>query len=244
MIRILRWVAAIGLGVGISSLTIAFLIGGFDVRHFWDRANFNLQACGDGSAPANAAERHLAWSGGDRLELVVPATVRLRMGGSGDIVVRGAPDAISHIDVRGDRLVLGCRGQASSRDIEVTLPGNAFRRIDIFGWARLEMVDLNQPELALRLHGSGSIRARGTVDRLSLTVSGSGNGQLADLAIKELSLKISGSGDVEAAPRDAADVSISGSGTVRLLTRPARLKTHISGSGRVLQPSAEASEKR
>jgi hypothetical protein len=97
------------------------------------------------------------------------------------------------------------------------------------------MEGLNQPELDLRISGSGSVQAKGSVDRLSLKVSGSGDGRFADLAMKSLDLKISGSGDVEAGPTEEADVSISGSGTLRLLSRPAKLKTHIAGSGRVLQ---------
>ena len=53
--------------------------------------------------------------------------------------------------------------------------------------------------------------------------------------MKQLTLKVAGSGNIEAAPKDAADITVSGSGTVRLLTRPERLSTHISGSGRVQQ---------
>ncbi len=245
MIRTLRWIAAIGLGGGLVSLIIAFMIGGYSLRNLWERgSSFHLQACGDGKAtPGASSERRLAWTGGDKIEIAVPATVRLRMGEGSDIVVRGSPEAISRVDVRGNRLSLDCRWQGSSHGLDVTLPGKALRQIGISGWARLDLENLNQPELALRIRGSGNVRASGTVDRLSLHVSGSGHAQLADLALKTLELKISGSGDAEAAPKEEADVSISGSGTLRLLSRPARLKTHISGSGRVLQPT-ESSERK
>ena len=245
MIRTLRWIAGVGLVTGIASLAIAFTLGGFNLRDMWDRGRFNLQACGDDKGAAGAAsERRLAWRGGDAIEIAVPSTVRLRMGDGSDIVVRGPAHAISHVGVRGNRLVLDCRWPASSRDIEVVLPGKAFRKIGISGSARVQLEGLNQPELALRISGSGSVQARGTVDRLSLKVSGSGDGRFADLALKSLDLKISGSGDVEAAPKEEADVSISGSGTLRLLSQPARMKTHIAGSGRVLQPAVEANEKK
>ena len=51
-----------------------------------------------------------------------------------------------------------------------------------------------------------------------------------------------GSGDVEAAPTDDADIRISGSGKVNLLTRPARLNAKVSGSGRITQPPLEAAQ--
>ena len=50
-------------------------------------------------------------------------------------------------------------------------------------------------------------------------------------------------GKVEAAPKDAADVGISGSGDVRLLTRPASLHSKVSGSGRVTQASLDPAER-
>jgi Putative auto-transporter adhesin, head GIN domain len=86
------------------------------------------------------------------------------------------------------------------------------------------------------------LRTQGTVERLSVTVSGSGNAKLADVAVRRLSVKISGSGSVEAAPRDEADITISGSGNVRLLSHPARLKTRVAGSGQIIQASLEAAD--
>lgn len=240
MIRSLRWIAGLGLAIGAVSLTVAFLIGGFSVRDLWDRANFSRQACGDDKgAGKSPSERRLAWNGGDSIEIAVPARITLRMGEDSDIVVRGSPGAISHVDVRGKRLTLNCRWGSAS-DLDVVLPGKAFRHIGLSGSTRLVMENLNQPALDVRISGSGAVQAQGTVDRVSLKVSGSGDGRFADLAMKSLTLKISGSGDVEAGPTEEADVSISGSGTLRLLTRPARLNTHIAGSGRVLQPSSEA----
>jgi hypothetical protein len=60
--------------------------------------------------------------------------------------------------------------------------------------------------------------------------------------MKELTAKISGSGKVEAAPKDAADIKISGSGDVRLLSRPTHFSSRVSGSGRITQSSLDAAE--
>ena len=95
------------------------------------------------------------------------------------------------------------------------------------------------PTSTLRISGSGTVRAQGSVDQATIKVSGSGEARLGDLAMKQLTVDISGSGKVEAAPKDTADVRISGSGDVKLLSRPANLTSKVSGSGRISQASPD-----
>ena len=151
------------------------------------------------------------------------------------IVVRGSPDLVAHVEVRGSRLVLDCHGWTAGRDLEITLPGRAFRDIRLSGSSKLVMENVSQPNLALRISGSGSVRVQDSVDQATIKVSGSGEARLGDLAMKQLTVDISGSGKVEAAPKDTADVRISGSGDVKLLSRPANLTSKVSGSGRISQ---------
>jgi hypothetical protein len=47
--------------------------------------------------------------------------------------------------------------------------------VNLSGSVELGMENLNQPELALSIRGSGTLRGQGNVDQLSVTVSGSGN---------------------------------------------------------------------
>jgi len=237
-------IAVIGLGVGVISLSLAHVLGGRDLGHLLASSLFTGQACKAAAGADKSPERRLAWNG-DAIDIALPATVRFRGGEGSDIVVRGSPDTIANVEVRGSRLVLNCRwGGLGIRDVEVVLPGRALRRVGISGSAKVVMEKLDQPELALAISGSGSFAAQGTVDQLSVTVSGSGNARLAEIAARQLTVKISGSGNVEAAPKEEADITISGSGNVRLLSRPARLKTHVAGSGRITQLPAESAEGR
>jgi hypothetical protein len=229
--RTLGWVAIGGLGIGIASLSLAYTIGGRNLDPLGLVDGWG-SACGNGTGPS---ERRLAWDGGNSVELTLPGTVRWRAGEGSELIVRGAPGAVAHVELRGNRIVLACRGRAGS--LEVTLPGLPFQRIGIAGSGNLVMENLNQPELALSISGSGSMQAQGNVDRLSVKISGSGNARLGELAAKQATVHISGSGKVEASPKDQADVTISGSGDVKLLTRPADLRSKVSGSGRVSQAS-------
>jgi hypothetical protein len=240
MSRTLGWIATFGLTIGVVSLALAYAFGGRDLNRLLSVA----QSCSDGGAKADASssERRLPWTDGDTIDIALPATVRLKSGEGSEVVVRGSPDTIAHVEVRGSRITLNCRWSAAARHVEITLPGRAFRNIGLAGSAKVILEGLNQPELALSISGSGSVKGQGTVDQLSVRIAGSGNARLADLAIKQLKVDISGSGNVEAAPKDEADINISGSGNVRLASRPTRLRQHIAGSGRITQAPVEAAE--
>ena len=240
MSRTLRRIAAIGLGGGLACLTIAYGLGGPDIGHALGGQLFAARPCGSGVG--GAAERHLPWNGGDRINVALAATVRLRGHEGSDVIVRGSPDIVEHVEFRDHRLALDCRLASASGDIEVSVPTQALRNVGISGSATVTVDKLNQPDLGLTINGSGTLQARGSVDRLAVALAGSGHARLGEVASKQLTVKVSGSGTVEASAREDADVSISGSGNVRLLSRPARLKTHIAGSGRLHQPPTEATD--
>src|SRR5882672_1555006 len=244
MAKTLGWIAAGGLSVGFVSFALAYVLAGRDLDALLDRSSFLAHSCGDSSGKGDTKqrERRLAWAGDDTVEISLPATVRYRGGEGSDVIVRGSPDVIAHVEVRRGRITLDCHRFGGFRDIEITLPGRAFHRIGLSGSTQLTMENVNQPDLAFKISGSGTVRAQGTVDHATINVAGSGDARLADLAMKELTAKISGSGNVEAAPKDSADIHISGSGDVRLLSHPARLRSHVAGSGRITQSSLDAAE--
>lgn len=245
MARPLGWIAVGGLSVGFASLALAYTLAGRDLDVLLDRSRFFARSCVDGSNKADAkpAERRLAWTGEDKIEIALPATVRYRGGEGSEVVVRGAPDIIAHVEVRHSRIGLNCSPFGDLGDIEITLPGRAFRRIALSGSTQLVLDNVNQLALALKINGSGAVRAQGTVTHATITVAGSGDARLAALSMKELTAKISGSGKVEAAPQDAADIHISGSGDVRLLSRPARLRSKVAGSGQITQASLDTADR-
>jgi Putative auto-transporter adhesin, head GIN domain len=231
--RTLGWIAIGGLGIGAASLSLAYQLGGRDL-HRLPFAFASNGSCGE-VAKGSPSVRRLAWDNGDAIELSVPGTVTFRGGQGNEVVVRGSPDLIANVEVRGHRLMLDCRGWTAGHDLEITLPGRPFRDIRISGSGKLVMENVSQPDLDLRISGSGTVRAQGSVDQATIKVSGSGEAMLGDLAVKQLKVNISGSGKVEATPNDSADVKISGSGDVKLLSRPATLTSKVSGSGRISQ---------
>lgn len=240
MNSILARTAVIGLGVGVVSLALAWALGGRqDIRQVIAAEQLGWHSC-DTVAVAGP-ERRLPWTGGDRLDVTTPVPLRVTLRDGGDVVLRGTPAAVAHLGLRGGRL-FSC-GRADG-PVEVELPARALRHVHIAGSGNVTLEKLDQRELELRISGSGQIEAHGSVERVSAHISGSGDVRLGDVAMKRLTTKISGSGNVEAGPKEEADITLSGAGTVRLLTRPASLRSKVSGSGRIIQPSVESADKK
>jgi hypothetical protein len=243
MVRPLAWTAIGGLSVGVVCLSLAYATGGSPLRRMVDLGLSSFGSCDANGA--TASERRLKWEGSDTVDIAGFAVVHYRggdgTGGGDEVIVRGSPDIVANVEVRGGRIMLNCRG-AGSRMVDITLPGRAFRKMHLSGSGKVLLENVSQPDLVLAISGSGSLRAQGSVDRLTVSIAGSGGAKLADLAVKELTVKVAGSGNIEAAPKDLADITVSGAGNVRLLTRPAQLRSHVSGSGRITQPPIEAAD--
>jgi hypothetical protein len=236
MVKNLAWIAAGGLSVGVVCLSLAYAIGRDHMNDLAD-LGFSLgRSCDSNSANVDStkSERRWTWNGGDTIDIAVPATVHFRSGEGDEVIARGSPDAISHIEVGGGRITFYCRG-GGSRSIDITLPGRDFRHVGISGSGNVVMENVNQPDLTLRISGSGTLRAQGTSDHVTVKISGAGRARLADLAMKQLTVDISGSGNIEAAPKDVADINVSGSGNVKLFSHPVQLRSHVTGSGRITQ---------
>ena len=239
MVRPLAWTAIGGLSVGVLSLSLAYATGGSSLRHMVDVGLSSVGTC-DGNG-ATASERRLKWEGGDSVNVAGSANVHYRGGEGDEVVVRGSPDSVASVEVNGNRIAVNCHG-TGSHTVDITLPGRAFRKMHLSGSGSVLAENVSQPDLELGISGSGSLRAQGSVDRLTVSISGSGGAKLGDLAVQQLTLKVAGSGNIEASPKEVADITVSGAGDVRLLTRPAQLRSHVSGSGRITQPPLEAAD--
>jgi hypothetical protein len=242
MAKPLGRIAVGGLSVGVLSLALAYALGDNSMhRLLYIGTSFASSCSGGETAAGTATERHLKWGDGDAVDIALPATVHYRGGEGDEVIVRGPADVIAHVEIRGGRITLDCR-TARLRDLDVTLPGLPFRRIGLSGSGKVLLDNLNQPDLSVHVAGSGDIRAQGKVDRMAVSITGSGHARLADLAVQEFTVKVTGSGNVEAAPTTLADVTISGAGNVRLLSHPAQVRSHITGSGRTTEASLRAAD--
>ena len=148
--------------------------------------------------------------------------LRLTMHGSGKVTASGEVHELS-LDAAGS-------GRAELGRL-VTQQTNA----QIRGSWEVVLADTKQEVLRITMHGSGGVTASGEAHDVSLDVTGSGRADLGKLVTDQVNAQIRGSGDVDLAPRQDADISISGSGVARLHGAVARIHSHVSGSGQIKQ---------
>lgn len=231
----IAWIAAGGIGVGIIASALAGVVD--QERHVFPF--LGNAACRDADGPET--EKHFVWNDDDSIEIHVPGTVRYRGGEGGDVIVRGPQKLVDAIRIHGDRIESACNHffywkGSSDRDLVVTLPGRSFRRVGVAGSADLTMENVQQPELALAISGSGSVRAAGQGGRVTTSISGSGKADFSQLTMNQLDVQVSGSGRVDGATGNSerVKISVSGSGKVRVgELKTKQLDVHVSGSGRV-----------
>lgn len=263
MIRVLFMIALAGFVLSIASLSGAVAIGGPDaiarggwsiLSNHWDDWDADVRWDKDWDSDDWGPRRHadmgpqgtrtLAWTGGDRLDVELPADVRyVQQAGPATVVVTGPQRAVNEVVVRGDALRYDHRGAHWRPKLTIVVRAPDISRFEISGASRLAIENYRQKSLKLHVSGLAEVTAAGEVDDVDIDMSGKGEADLADLKAKGANVDISGAAEATIAPTDWAKLDISGAGDVRLLTSPKQLETDVSGAGRVRhsEPSASPS---
>lgn len=173
---------------------------------------------------------------GSRIEIkheglnVVSGGGSIRVSGSGNIV------AGRSISIRSDRGVVVLAGgqgnithQGERTVVAVMLP---FAPTAVLaGSGSIELLNVDQENLDLSIMGSGSIMAKGRVNRLTAGLMGSGDFRLGKLEAQSAALVLSGSGDIKATIRESASAKVTGSGDIVIKGNPAKREQLVTGSG-------------
>ncbi len=135
-----------------------------------------------------------------------------------------------------DHLALSIAGSGA---IDVS---GQFKSLDlsVSGSGAVRLSQVSAAAMSASLSGSGWIKAAGAAGTLHVSISGSGAADMGGLVAQDVTTQISGSGFAKVSPRRSADLSVAGSGAIRLLTQPAQLSTHRSGSGSIISPNGRA----
>jgi len=153
---------------------------------------------------------------GSRLKIQTRENVRPKV----PITVALTSPALQRLDLSGscEAGVHGVTGEA----LEIQVSGSG--EVDLVG-TEVERLDID-------ISGSGDVTASGTADRVTLEISGSGDGKMGALCTEHTELRVSGSGEVEVAVARRLEARISGAGEVKYLGDP-HVDKSISGSGEI-----------
>ena len=198
----------------------------------------------EGSDSGPTLTRDYPWSA-DRLELDVPGRVRFHPASSWHLRIHGREGTLDRLEISDGRIrekdndfCFFCWNNLGR--LQVDLSGPALHEATLNGSGSIDLQNLDQDHLRLRIRGSGQASGNGKVQSLRLEIMGSGSARLAQLAETNVDVTIDGSGVADVAPTGAARVTIAGSGDVRLHAHPARLSTHVFGSGHISEVPGSA----
>jgi hypothetical protein len=155
-----------------------------------------------------------------QVELVLPSLQQLEMHGSGDSTVNG---------FSGERFVLRVHGSGN-----LTFNGR-FKHLvaAVNGSGDLNLNGGNSNSVVLDLAGSGAITASGSSKLLRAELSGSGDLDAEHLAADRIEVSVQGSGAAEVFARDAADLTLRGSGNIKVYGNPPQRRSSSDGSGEI-----------
>jgi hypothetical protein len=244
MIRVLVMIAVTGFLMSVVTLSSAVAIGGPEIitdiardGHFgwtWnDRDWGGSRDWGRDRGPEGT--REMAWTGGDTLDVDVPAEITYTQApGAGKLTISGSQRALDNLVLEDGHLRF-THGRHHGGDLTIVMTAPAISQFNMNGSGRLAIEGYKQDKLSIDVSGDTEVSAKGEAKGLTLSMSGSGQTDFSDLKLGDADIDIDGSGQATLAPTGAANINISGSGDVTLLTRPSKLESNVSGSGSIHQ---------
>jgi len=244
MPRLVTRVALIGIGSALICLPLAvFLKGGsyrtkpfnwLDIKSF-HHAEAKISPEGIQLLIKQDDEENISrpftWDGSDELTFNQSGELHFTTAPTWSLSISGPAKTLDSLSVANGRIT-------GDGPLDVTLTGPALRTVRLNGSGEITLDRLQQDALDIEIHGSGTVHAEGRVETLKLAIAGSGDAQLEELSAQTAKVAIAGSGDADIAPLELAEISILGSGSVRLHTRPRNLSSKIQGSGELIDLSS------
>lgn len=175
--------------------------------------------------------RTLPWHGTDALTIGVPAHVRFVQGpGPGTVMVTGPRRSVETFGVANGVLEDHTLRTSAELDVVVTAPN--VTRFSAKGHDRLTIEGFAQDVLRIETAGWAEVSASGRARTVQLRLNGFGWANLGQLESDGASIAIARSRSAIVSP--AAWATVSGSGTVILLTEPPTISFDSQGGGRVI----------
>ena len=171
------------------------------------------------------------------VELAGSNNVVVHVGGKQSVVVHADDNLLRHVttQVQAGNLIIGNTSGSfttkSPMSVEVSVP--SLEALTLTGSGVISTTGIKTASLTVRLSGSGVLRASGSATRLDVSVGGSGDAQLEQLAARDAHAVVSGSGRILVRATNSLDAAVPGSGAIIYSGNPAHVTTSITGNGAV-----------
>ena len=182
--------------------------------------------------PGDEATREMAWNGGERLVVAVPADVRyVQAPGPGRVTVTGPRRKLPSLYVANG--VVGDRAWRTGARLKVLVQAPGVSSFSVQGGDRLRIENYDQDVLHIHAQGWTQVEARGRAKSVRLDLQGFGWANLAALDTEDATVTLSSGRSAVIAPTRQA--KLSGTGSVVLLTDPASVTGRLDGAGKLIR---------
>jgi hypothetical protein len=166
------------------------------------------------------------------------ADVDVALGDAGSVTIEAEDNLLPYIEtsVWLGRLTIRTKPLTSistTRPIHIMVTTRALNSISLQGSGNVRATDLNGKALRVRLPGSGTITATGTVGNVRISLGGSGEITCSNLRAQAATVNLSGSGNVKVYASERLDATLSGSGNIQYAGNPATVRPRIRGTGHI-----------
>ena len=197
-----------------------------------------VTACGGAGlagsgTPATQVRQVAAFS---RVDLAGSSDVTIHAGAAQSVVVHADDNLLARVTtkVRAGTLVIATKGSfTTSSPLTVVVSVPSLQALTVSGSGAITASNIQGARVSVRLSGSGAVRAAGTVTRLDVSVGGSGDAQLGQLAARDVHAAVSGSGQIVTHAANTLQASATGSGTIIYTGNPPHVTTSTTGSGTI-----------
>src|SRR3954451_16924581 len=176
----------------------------------------------------------------DSVELSGSNDVSIHVGSEQSVVVHADDNLLDRVatSVDGRRLVVGNErggGTVVTTEtplrVEVTMP--TLDDVTLSGSGLIGAAGIDAEIFTVTISGSGVVNASGRTHALVVTLGGSGDAQLQDLAARDLRARMSGSGRILVNATEKIDASVSGTGSIVYTGDPEHVSSKVTGVGTV-----------
>ena len=186
-----------------------------------------------GSGAAKTETREV--KGFDKVELLIPADVKVKIGKPTPITIEADDNILPLIktDVHDGRLVISAERKYSTKnEPDIAMTVTKLRAIKVSGSGDIKVQGLANTEFEVEITGSADIHVAGKSEKLAVTISGSADLFATDLEVRTAVITITGSGDAKVNVTEMLNAVVTGSGDVHYKGDP-EVQSTITGGGSV-----------
>lgn len=186
---------------------------------------------GSASAHRNVSEFHA-------IELAGTLQVEVAVGKPASVELTGDADLLDKVSttVKGGVLVIDTRfpqHDHGDHHMKAFVTAPDLSSIAISGTGAIKVTGIANDSLAISLPGTGAVTATGSTGTLHVKVDGTGQVSAKDLAARDATVEVGGTGQATLRASQSLEATITGTGSIDVHGRPARIKKSVTGLGSI-----------